>query len=325
VGVGSYTWVSHNRSLPSPEPVEKITLGVLTGMLTAPIWIAGHHGYFRDAGVEVRIKEFQTGAWALEALLQGEPLDIVTVAPTPIMLQSFTRDDFRIITAFAESQDFDKVIANTARGITTVADLQGKKIGVPRGTSSHLLLEILLVEHGLAPSQVEVIDLTPVDVPYALARQHVDAIAIWEPYATHAMELLHGRAIRLSPPGTYRITFYFVAMHDFLHKRQQAVTRFLAAIERANRFLSERREDAGTILADRLRLERAGVTQILGQSTYRLWLDQLLVFDLESQARWAIKSQLTDKAVVPNYLRLVSFDGLQRVNPKAVTLIPPQN
>jgi len=49
------------------------------------------------------------------------------------------------------------------------------------------------------------------------------------------------------------------------------------------------------------------------------------LLDLESQARWAIKSQLTDQTVVPNYLHLVSFDGLQRVNPQAITLVPPQN
>jgi len=119
-----------------------------------------------------------------------------------------------------DSQDNDKVIAHKESGIVTVADLLGKKIGYVKGTSAHFLLEILLVEHGLVPSRVEVVDIKPVDVPNALVNRHVDAIAIWEPYATQALELLHKRAVQLSPPGTYRATYNFVAMQDFIHKRQ---------------------------------------------------------------------------------------------------------
>ena len=169
------------------------------------------------------------------------------------------------------------------------------------------------------------VDLKPVDMPNALANRHVDAIAIWEPYATQALELLHERAVQLSPPGTYRATYNFVAMQDFIHKRQQAVTRFLTAIDRTNQLISDQRDAAQTIVADRLQMDRAVVAKLWEKFSYRLFLDQLFLLDLESQARWAIKSQLTDKTVVPNYLHLVSFDSLKSVNPKAVTLVPPQH
>jgi sulfonate transport system substrate-binding protein len=194
-----------------------------------------------------------------------------------------------------------------------------------KGTSAHFLLEILLVEHGLVPSQVTMVDITPHDIPTALAHRYVDAITIWEPYVTEALDLLHERAVQLSPPGTYRGTANFVAMQDFIHKRQQVVTRFLTAIQRANRLISDKRDIAQTIITDRLRLDRAIVAKLWDTFSYRLFLDQLFLLDLESQARWAIKSQLTDKTVVPNYLHLISSDGLQRVNPKAVTLILPQS
>ncbi len=273
-GIGSYAWVSHHRLPQSPGPVEKITLGTDRSLLSAPIWLAEHQGYFRDAGLEVTIKEFQTGRSALLAILHGEPIDIITVASTPIMLESFGRDDFRIIATSVDSQDNDKVIAHKESGIVTVADLLGKKIGYVKGTSAHFLLEILLVEHGLVPSQVAMVDLTPGDIPTALAHRDVDAVAIWEPYATQ---------------------------------------------------ISDQRDTAQTIVTDRLGLDRAIVAKLWEKLSYRLFLDQLFLLDLESQARWAIKSQLTDKTVVPNYLHLISSDGLQRVNPKAVTLILPQN
>ena len=185
--------------------------------------------------------------------------------------------------------------------------------------------KILLVEHGLVPSQVEVVDLKPVDMPNALANRHVDAIAIWEPYAMQGLKLLQERGVQLSSPGTYRGTFNLVAMQDFIHKRQHAVTRFLTAIDRANRFISDQREAAQTIVVDRLQMDRAVVAHLWEKFSYKLFLDQLFLLDLESQARWAIKSHLTDKTLVPNYLHLVSFDGLQSVTPKAVTLVPPRH
>src|SRR5438445_5590080 len=310
-GIGGYAWFSSNRWPQSTGPVEELTLATDRSQLSFPVWIAEHQGYFRDAGLAITIKELPTGKLALQALLQGEPLDIITVASTPIMLQSFSRDDFRIIATFADSQDNDKVIANAESAITTVADLQGKKIGYVRGTSAHFLLEILLVEHGLLPAQVEVVELKPVDMPEALASRHVDAIAVWEPYATQALALLQARAVPLSPPGTYRATYNFVAMYDFIRKRQHAVTLFLTAIDRTNRLISDQREATQTIVADRLQMDRAVVARLWEKFSYRLFLDQLFVLDLESQARWAIKSHLTDKTVVPNYLRLVSFQGLQ--------------
>jgi NitT/TauT family transport system substrate-binding protein len=325
VGISVYIWSSHNRSPQSPGSVEKITLGTDRSLFSSPIWIAEHQGYFRDAGLAVTIKEWPSGKLALQALLQGESLDIVTVASTPIMLQGFSRDDFRIIATFAESQDNDRVIANTESTIATVPDLRGKKIGYVKGTSAHFLLEILLVEHGLIPSQAEVVEIKPVDMPKALADRHVDAIAIWEPYATQALALLQERAVRLSPPGTYRGTYNLVAMQDFIHKRLHAATRLLTAIDQTNRLISDQREEAQTIVADRLQMDRAVVAQLWAKFSYRLFLDQLFVLDLESQARWAIKSQLTDKTVMPNYLRFVFFDGLQSVKPKAVTLVPPRH
>jgi ABC-type nitrate/sulfonate/bicarbonate transport system substrate-binding protein len=324
-GISGYVWFSHHRRPPSLGPIETITLGANWSLLSAPIWIAEHQGYFRDAGLEVTIKEFPTGRAAFLAMLHGEPLDIITVGATAVMVESFSRDDFRIIATFVDSDASNAVIANKDSGIATITDLRGKKIGYMKGSSAHFLLEMLLVEHGLVPTQVELVSVTPADGPTALAQRYVDAIAIWEPYATQALELLHERAVQLAPPGTYRATYNFVAMHGFIHQRPQVVMRFLTAIERANRLISDQRDAAQTIAADRLRLDRALVAKLWGQYSYRLFLDQLFVLDLESQARWAIKSHLTDKTVVPNYLHLIALDGLQRVSPKAVTLVLPRH
>lgn len=322
-GLSAYYGSSRRAPTTFAGPVETITLGTDANLLTAAVRIAARKGYFRDEGLQVTIKEFQTGRLALEAMLRAEPLDIVTVAVTPFVLKSFDRQDIRIVATFVDSQDDDSVIANTDRGIGAVADLAGKRIGFPKGTSAHFFLEAVLVEAGLSPSQVAVVDIRPGDLPSALANQQVDAISIWEPFASRAQELLKSRAVKLSPAGTHRATFNFVAMQDFTQGRQPAIRKFLKAIERANLFIGDNKEEARTILAEELKLETAIIAKLMPKYNYRLFLDQLLVLDLEGQARWAVKSKLTDKTVPPNYLEFVFPDALRATKPEAVTLVTP--
>jgi NitT/TauT family transport system substrate-binding protein len=42
---------------------------------------------------------------------------------------------------------------------------------------------------------------------------------------------------------------------------------------------------------------------------------------MENQARWAIRSKLTDRNKVPNFLEYIYFDGLKAVRPEVVTIV----
>ncbi len=55
--------------------------------------------------------------------------------------------------------------------------------------------------------------------------------------------------------------------------------------------------------------------------TFEMSLDQTLLINIESEARWAIRNELTDAREVPNYLDYVYPDALEQVKPDAVTVI----
>ena len=44
-----------------PEPLEKITFGVETSILPSAVWVAENKGYFEEEGLDVEIKEFDSG------------------------------------------------------------------------------------------------------------------------------------------------------------------------------------------------------------------------------------------------------------------------
>lgn len=222
---------------------ETVTLGVETSLLPAAVWVAENKGYFQEEGLDLTIKEFDSGKASFLAMLEGEGVDISTVAPTPIMFSSFDRQDFYIFATFAYAYEDIKVIARRDKGITTAADLKGKRIGTPLGTTGQFVTEAFLIHNGLFPSEVEVIDISPSELPDALKNNQVDAIVIWEPHAYDARNLLGQDAVRLPSSDIYRTTLNFMVMKDFAKAHPEALVKFLRAIDKATDFIAKHKEE----------------------------------------------------------------------------------
>ena len=89
----------------------EIILGVETSILPSPVWVAENKRYFQEEGLNVKIKEFGSGRSALKTMLTEGNLDMVTCAQTPVMFNSFTRNDYAIIAAMVYSDSDVKVLA----------------------------------------------------------------------------------------------------------------------------------------------------------------------------------------------------------------------
>jgi sulfonate transport system substrate-binding protein len=210
----------------SPEkfigPVEKLTLGAETSLLTAAIWVAEEKGYFGEQNLDVKIEEFDSGKASLIAMLEGNKgIDISTAAPTPIMFNSFKRDDFYTFSTFVSSTEDVKVIARKDSGIRAAKDLVGKKVGIVKGSTSQFFLSAFLILRNLKDSDVETVDFTPYELPKALNDNKVDAIVIWEPHGYKTLQILGDNALQLSNSEVYDETFNFLVMRPLLKKIQK--------------------------------------------------------------------------------------------------------
>ncbi len=304
-----------------PDEIDKVTLGVESSLLPAAVWVAENKGYFQEEGLDLTIKEFDSGKSSFLAMLEGEGVDISTVAPTPIMFSSFDRQDFYIFSTFAYAYEDIKVIAHGDKGITAAVDLKGKKIGTPLGTTGQFFVETFLIQNGLLPSDVEIVDIAPSQLPDALNNSLVDAIVIWEPHAYNAQNLLGQNAVRLPSSDVYRCTFNFMVMNDFAQAHPEVLVKFLRAIDRATDFIAQHKEESQAIVAERLELDKELVTTFWDYFTFEVSLDQSLLVTTEAEARWAIKNGFTDKTEVPNYLDYIYLDALEEVKPEAIRII----
>jgi len=317
---GYYYFVVPAKTSKIPSELAKATLGVEASLLPAAVWVAENKGYFEEEGLALTIKPFDSGRASFLAMLNGE-VDISTVAPTPIMFKSFARDDFSIFSTFVYSYEDVKVIARKDKGITEAADLVGKRVGTPAGTTGQFFVEAFMIRNGLLPGGVEVVDISPSGLPEALKNDQVDAIVIWEPHAYNAQKLLGDMAVQLPSSDVYKETFNFMVMKKFAQAHPEALVRFMKAIDQATDFIKNHKKEAQAIVAARLNLDKVVMTSLWDDFIFDISLDQSLIITLEDEARWAIKNKLTDKTQVPNYLNYIYFDALEKVKPGAIGII----
>ena len=321
LAAGGYFWWTESPHTKFSGPVEKITIGAENSLLQAAVWVAENNGYFEEEGLDINIKVFTSGRENLIAMLNGEGIDVGAAAPTPIMFNSFLRKDFYIFGTFSYSYNDVIVIANKNSGINSVNDIKGKKIGTLMGSSGQFFTEAFLVYNSISPSDVEMVDISPSELPKALKNGQIDVQIIWEPHGTAAKDLLGDKAIKLPSADVYKATFNFLTMKNFATEHPEVLEKFLRAINKATDFVNSNTEKSQEIMAKRLNFKKEEVALHWVDFTFELSLGQSLLINIEDEARWAIRNNLTDAKEIPNYLDYIYMDALESVKPEAVTII----
>jgi len=304
----------------SAGPKEKVTIGVGLGGLTLPFIIAREKGFFREEGLDATLRFYPSGKKAMEAMFAGE-VDSATLTDTPIVFSSLMRDDFAVFATFGYSHDNCKVIGRKDRGVSKPADLKGKKIGFTARTSTHFFVQIYLTEHRIDTAAVKLVDCPPADLPGALKKGRVDAIAIWEPHASMAMKALPGKAVRLPKSELYKQTFNLAVMRSYAKGHSEVLKKILKAVDRAITFIKQNRNESIAVMTKGLKPGEDLLVSVQDDLVFELSLEQSLLTILEDEARWAIANKFTDKIKVPNYLGYFYLDAMKAVKPEAVTII----
>ena len=303
-----------------PEP-EKITLGISSSsLLSSLIYIAARKDYFQNEGIDIEIKKYATGKSALADVLKGK-IDICTVADTPIVSNSFKRNDFALFATIVDSAKHAKVLARKDRGINNPQDLIGKRLATTLGTSAHFYMFTFFIMNSLDLKDVKIINMKPKQMAEAIISGDIDAAFTWEPNILNAGKILGDKAIAMSGNVEYLATFNLVSMKAFIKDNPEILKKILKALIKAEEFAEDNPEESVNIVASYMGIDRENIKKLWNDYKYRVSLPQFLLITLEDEARWYIESGQTDKTEVPNYLNYIYIDALVEVKPDAVTII----
>jgi NitT/TauT family transport system substrate-binding protein len=185
----------------------------------------------------------------MERLLHGN-VDAATGSETQMLLNSIAEPGIRVIVTLAEARY--RIIARRSAGIRQIEDLRGKKVAATANTSSQYYLREMLRKAGmLLDSDIRFVNLEGPDMPAALKRGDVDAVAVWEPHAQNSLEALGSDAVDLQNASVYRERFNLNTTTKVLRDpdKRRALVGFLRAVMRASDLARRQPIQARALLA----------------------------------------------------------------------------
>ncbi len=172
---------------------------------------------FAGAGVAIEWDEFPGGPQMLEALGAGR-LDFGTMGEAPPVFSQAAGAPILYVGNEPAVPQGEAILVAKESPIRTLADLEGKRIALNKGSNVHYLLVQALAKGGVDLANVTPVYLAPADGRAAFERGAVDAWVIWDPFlaaaeaATEARELTD--ATGLAPNRQFYIaTQAFAADH----------------------------------------------------------------------------------------------------------------
>jgi NitT/TauT family transport system substrate-binding protein len=136
--------------------------------------------------------------------------------------------------------------------VRKVEDLRGKKVAATVNTSSLYFLREMLSKAGIQlDTDAHFVNMEGPDMPAALKRGDVDAIAMWEPHAQNSLEALGSDAVVLQNPSVYRERFNLNATAKALRDpdKRRALVEVVRAALRASDRIRSRPAKARTMLS----------------------------------------------------------------------------
>lgn len=232
-----------------------IKIGAATATDHAPVFAGVEKGIFAKHGLDAEVIMYPTGVEMINGLLNGaQDVNVMGSVPFlagvsngfPLVLIGHlhgdpTRDSYA---------DNVSIVAGPDAGIGEgeIKKLEGKRIGLPRGSGAEGYALGILDAAGMNQDAVTIVNIKPSELVTALQNRDVDAIAIWEPWGSTAVTKVAG-AVRVIAgncepcydPGTILTTRQVIA------DKSETLTRFMLAFAEAQQWVRQNFDAAAEI------------------------------------------------------------------------------
>ena len=133
VAVVLSSFIYLNSQKPYTGKVDTVTIGVLPNEASALIYIADNQHYFSDNGLNLVFKSYTSGGTAMEGVLNGE-VNIAQVSEYVLVNAALTNASVSTFGSVSKGESV-YLVGRKYLGINSVADLNGKTVGLAFGTA----------------------------------------------------------------------------------------------------------------------------------------------------------------------------------------------
>jgi NitT/TauT family transport system substrate-binding protein len=225
---------------------------------TSLLAIAKDQDLWKKQCLNVTPKVFTNGPLQITALGSGS-LDFGYIGPGALWLPAEGKAKIVAIDTFGNA---DRIVALPGKGIKNVADLKGKKVGFPQGTSGEMILRLGLQKAGMTMSDVDAVPIDPSTMVAALSSGQVDAAGFWYPALSTVKQKVPD-LVELAKDSDFKkeMTFptAFVTQQDLPTRNPKMVSRVLTVLKQANTYRFKHEDEAIKLTAAMNNLDVAAV------------------------------------------------------------------
>jgi ABC-type nitrate/sulfonate/bicarbonate transport system substrate-binding protein len=196
--------------------------------------VALQKGWFKEAGLDVQLTSFDTGAPLFEAMAAGK-LDMGMTGSTPTISTSAAKaPEIYFVGSHAESTDIFTVLSR--KSINSPADVKGKKGITAKGSVNHYFLDLMLSKFGLTEKDITLIHMEMADSVTGFVANQGDFVstgtAFWPQILSKSsdVKILFTGDMLAKEPGKVMNTKMIevtTASKAFADKNPDAVTKYL--------------------------------------------------------------------------------------------------
>ncbi|KWN69669.1 taurine ABC transporter substrate-binding protein [Burkholderia ubonensis] len=189
----------------------------------------------KATGYKVTFRKLDSGADVIRALASGS-VQLGEAGSSPIAAGLSQGLDISLFWVLDNINDAEALVARNGSGVTSIAALKGKKIGVPFVSTSHFHTLVALQAAGVNPNDVKIVNLRPPEVAAAWTRGDIDATYIWDPVLAKVKQsgtvlTTSGQVAKQSGKATFD---GFVVSRKFARANPEFVERFVKVLAAAD-------------------------------------------------------------------------------------------
>ena len=197
-------------------------------------FVADKEGFFKEEGLDVTVKYTVSGKVAVDGVVAGA--GVMGISASLVSVTAATRAPIYIIAPLGRSVHYMQMVA--LGGNSRAADLKGKRIGFQFGTEGHRFALTYLQKNGISAKEVTLMNIPAQALPAALSRKDIDALSVWPPHSTKALQATPGSKFLEDSKGVL-IGFGVVVMRkDFVESDPEGARKLLRALLKADKFMN---------------------------------------------------------------------------------------
>jgi NitT/TauT family transport system substrate-binding protein len=233
----------------SAPPTEPLRIGINAWPGYEFVYLAKVKDFYREAGVEVRIIEFNSLTDAMHAYERGQ-LDGLGCTIIELLIAR-AESARRPVAVYVTDYSYGADVILGGKDIQALADLKGKRIGLELGSVGVFMLARALDKAQLALSDVQLVSSDQLTMESRFSEGHLDAIVTYPPVSTRLEGNAAYRKLFSSAEIPGQVVDVLVFDEQVIAARGDDVRKVLRAFQRAQEYTLASPDDAYSIMAKR--------------------------------------------------------------------------